>query len=90
MANKREFFYVVNIKNGGVYLLDQAKIESEPGEWKTYIKPTEEVVEEEDTEGNVGDELTYKELKSLLTASEVDFKGNASKEELTKLFEDTL
>lgn len=88
---KREFFYVVNVKNGGLYLIDQKKLDKEVGQWKMYVpEPVDVPVEVEDTDGNVGDELTYKELKVLLDAAGIDYKGNASKEELTKLFEDTL
>lgn len=89
-VNKKVFMYVKNTKNGGVYLLDTNKIKKEPGLWETVTpEPVPEPVEVEET-GSVGDEISYKELKEVLTAAGVEFKGNASKEDLLQLFEETM
>ena len=93
--SKKEFIYVVNVKNGGLYLLDTVKIGKEPGLWKTYIAPSaeeKEVVEvvEESKEDQVGQEMTRDEIKLVLKAADVDFKGNASTESLLELLEESL
>lgn len=86
---KREFIYVENVKNGGLYLLDRKKIENEPGQWKTYIPSTEEVVEDL-KEPEVGQEMTRDEIKLVLKAADVEFKGNASTESLLQLLEENI
>lgn len=87
------FIYVENVKNGGIYLLDTKKIEKEPGLWKTYTKPSEveeEVVVETEETAQVGDEMSRSDIKAVLTAAEVEFKGNASTESLLQLLEDNI
>jgi hypothetical protein len=101
MRKGEKVFKVVNVKNGGVYLIGEKKLKSEVGEWTMYLEPEAEVkpealipepitpireTHEEDVEG----ELTYQELKLLLTAANVPFKGNASRDTLIELYEGTL
>jgi hypothetical protein len=74
MARKGEkIFKVMNIKNGGIYLLGEDKLKSEAGEW-------EMVVEEA-----LVPAPTVNELKLALKEKDIEFKGNASRETLEKL-----
>jgi hypothetical protein len=77
---------VVNVKNGGVYLISERKLLKEPGEWESYTEPVLE--EDVDTEEDPDDNISYGELKAILTAQGIEFKGNASKKELLELLDE--
>lgn len=92
MAIKKEIVRVTNIKNGGHYWISVKKLKSEPGQWETYVAPAEKVVVEEVEEdlGGVGSEMSRDEIKLVLKAADVDFKGNASTESLLQLLEESI
>ncbi len=69
-------FKVVNVQNGGIYVIGESKLKKEVGLWEMFIEPQ---VEPEDKKP------TANEIKVLLKEKGVEFKGNAKLEDLEKL-----
>lgn len=84
-----EFIKVRNVNNGGIYLLRMSKINKEIGEWEQVFENEPTVVAEvPEVGGSI--EPSYGELKEMLKALGIEFRGNAPKEELMKLYEETI
>ncbi len=78
MADKKErVFKVVNVQNGGTYLIGEEKLNKEVGMWTMFIEPIAEVEEPK--------EKTANEIKLELKEKGIEFKGNAKREDLEKL-----
>jgi hypothetical protein len=60
-----------NKKNGGLYMLTEKKVKSEPGLWESISKTVEP---------------SRDELKEKLTEAGVEFKGNAATSTLRELY----
>lgn len=87
MRKGEKTFKVRNIHNGGIYIIGEIKLKSEPLDWELALPDEEEVQPEVVIE--VNEDASYKEVKEILKERGVDFKGNASKQELMKLLEES-
>ncbi len=67
----------ISKQNGGIYTIGEAKFKAEPNDWVLFV-------EEEEVK-----ELSYKELKALLKEKDIEFKGNASREQLMNLLDES-
>jgi len=78
MARDTQYVLARSKGNGGLYTMGISVIRKYPDRW--------EVVNEDDVEP----EMDYFELKTKLSDLGVDFKGNAKKDELLKLYEEAV
>lgn len=107
----KKFHRVRNLRTGGIYILDEQKLRSEPLDWELApmgSEPKAPVVEKEGILSEIDvdlnevfddvdeaqareeeEEISYADMKLLLEARGVDFKGNASKQTLAALLKES-
>lgn len=88
MKKGEKVYKVRNLKNGGIYRLGEIKLKKEPFDWELVLDENEKEVKTE-VVLEVADDASYKEVKEILKDRGVDFKGNAPKQELMKLLDES-
>lgn len=81
MRKDAKLIKAVSTHNGSTYTISEERYYKNPRDWK--VEMTAPQVDES------LNEITYDDLKLILKARGVDFKGNASKKELIELLDNS-
>ncbi len=91
MRKGEKAILVTSVHNGGTYTIGEDLFKANSKDWIEYVYKPDPVVEEE--YNGIGDdslnEISYDDLRLLLKARGVDFKGNASKKTLLDLLDNS-